>query len=70
MILKRKVPREAFADALELAAEHARRYVLTGMTAMLDSKSGVYRIAIEGEGELLLEQGEPDDEPAQKEQAG
>jgi len=47
-----KVPREGLADLLAKLAEHARTYVMTGLSVHFDGT--MYRVVVEGEGELLL----------------
>jgi hypothetical protein len=51
-----KVPREGLADLLAKLAEHARTYVMTGLSVHFDGT--MYRVVVEGEGELLLSQGD------------
>lgn len=47
-----KVPVEAFADLLERIADHSRIYTVTAMSFHFDGEG--YRIAVEGDGELVL----------------
>ena len=62
----RKVPREGLADLLEKLAAHTRKYVLTGMSVHFDGT--MYRVAVEGEGELLEDDAaEDEDEPTHNE---
>ena len=63
-MMSRKVPREGLADLLEKLAVHSRKYVLTGMSDHFDGT--MYRVAIEGEGELL----DPDDGDGDDEDTG
>ena len=46
-----KIAREAVADLLERIAQHARKYVLAGLSIHFDGQ--FYRVSVEGSGELL-----------------
>lgn len=52
MIQNQKVPREGLADLLSKLADHALKYMITGMSVSFDGT--MYRVVVEGEGELLL----------------
>ncbi|HUV14189.1 MAG TPA: hypothetical protein VMY18_11125 [Acidobacteriota bacterium] len=65
--MMRKVPREGLADLLEKLAVHTRKYVLTGMSVHFDGS--MYRVAVEGEGELLEDGSEHENQPNRNEAA-
>jgi hypothetical protein len=52
MIQNERVPREGLADLLAKLSEHARTYVMTGLSVSFDGT--MYRVVVEGEGELML----------------
>ena len=56
-----KIPREGLADALEHIAQHARKFVIDGLSVHFDGS--MYRISFEGEGEFMPEHQAVTEEP-------